>query len=139
MMKISVSWANKVYDETYSYAKARTVRHVSKLSVLNFLLNITISGVPEDEAFDALMTMVRRLGCDPELGCMSHRNAVPLSYDEANKSLSECLCIAKDLDGADMKLQKESLMKKARKIAWDIKYENRGLLPNAEYAYEVAV
>lgn len=139
MMKISVSWANKVYDETYSYAKARTVRHISKLSALNFLINITISGVPKDEAFDALMEMVKRLGCEPETGCMSHRNAVPLSYNEEDGSLSECICVAKDLDGADMKLQKEALMKKARKIAWDIKYENRGLMPCSGFVYEVAV
>lgn len=132
MLKIAVSLGNRLYDETFSYTKKCIVRHISQLSARNYLVKVRISGVAEDEAWDALMSFVKQMGCDPSKDCLSARSQMTAIYNEAEHSLIEYICVEKDFED---KNQKDTLIKKARAAAWDVKRAQRILMPPYDKNY----
>lgn len=138
MLKIAVSLGNRIYDETFSYTKKCFVRHISQLSARNYLIKVKISGVEEEEAWDALMATVSHMGYDPSKDCLSAHGQLKASYDTNEQSLTEYICVEKNFDDRE---QKNSLLKKARKAAWDVKRKKHEfLVPSTqEYAYEINI
>lgn len=143
-MVIAISWRNQIYDEVYNYTKKCMVRHTSQASKKNIMLQIKIGGICEDEAWNTLTQLVKRLGYDPQKDCLSCKPyGEPASYDIDNNSLTESICVAKDFNA--LAQQKTELMSKARKIAKQLKREYIGI-PSVlmidtdkmeEFSYEV--